>query len=58
VILSTKHREYTKLDLKKLRTKLATSVLIDGRNAFTVEAANDAGLTYRGVGKGRRKNET
>jgi UDP-N-acetyl-D-mannosaminuronic acid dehydrogenase len=56
-ILSTKHREYTKLDLKKLRTKLATPVLIDGRNAFTAEAANDAGLTYRGVGKGRRKNE-
>jgi len=53
VVLSTKHKEYLKLDLKKMREKLATPVLIDGRNAFTWEAANKAGLTYRGVGKGR-----
>jgi len=53
VVLSTRHKEYLKLDLKKLREKLATPVLIDGRNAFTWDAANKAGLTYRGVGKGR-----
>jgi len=53
VVLSTKHKEYLKLDLKKMREKLATPVLIDGRNAFTWDAANKAGLTYRGVGKGR-----
>jgi UDP-N-acetyl-D-mannosaminuronic acid dehydrogenase len=54
VILSTKHKEYLKLDLQKLKGKLATPVLIDGRNAFTSEAAREAGLTYKGVGKGRR----
>jgi UDP-N-acetyl-D-mannosaminuronic acid dehydrogenase len=51
VILSTKHKEYLKLDLSKLKKKLATPVLIDGRNAFTEDAAIRAGLTYRGVGK-------
>ena len=55
VILSTKHKEYLKLDLSILKKKLATPVLIDGRNAFTEDAAVKAGLTYRGVGKGRSK---
>jgi UDP-N-acetyl-D-mannosaminuronic acid dehydrogenase len=55
VILSTKHKEYVKLDLKWLKSKLATPILIDGRNAFSVDAAVNAGLTYRGVGKGTRK---
>jgi UDP-N-acetyl-D-mannosaminuronic acid dehydrogenase len=55
VILSTKHNEYLKLDLSKLRKKLATPVLVDGRNAFTEDAAAKAGLTYRGVGKGKSK---
>jgi UDP-N-acetyl-D-mannosaminuronic acid dehydrogenase len=54
VVLSTKHNEYLKLDLKKLRRKMATPVLVDGRNAFTLEAARQAGLTYRAVGKGSR----
>jgi UDP-N-acetyl-D-mannosaminuronic acid dehydrogenase len=53
VILSTKHKEYLKLDLSKLKKKLATPVLIDGRNAFAEDAAIKAGLTYRGVGKGK-----
>jgi UDPglucose 6-dehydrogenase len=52
VVLSTKHTQYLKLDLKKMKEKLATPVLVDGRNAFTLEAAKQAGLTYRGVGKG------
>jgi len=54
VVLSTKHKEYMQLDLKSLRSKLATPVLIDGRNAYTMDAAAKAGLTYRGIGKGRR----
>ncbi len=54
VILSTKHKEYMQLDLRALRSKLATPILIDGRNTFAMDAAAKAGLTYRGVGKGRR----
>lgn len=55
VVLSTKHREYLKVDLKKMREKLSTPVLIDGRNAFSEEEARKAGLTYRGVGKGQTR---
>jgi len=54
VILSTKHKEYVKLDLNWLKSKLATPVLVDGRNAFSIDAATKAGLTYRGIGKGTR----
>ena len=54
VVLSTKHKVYLSLDLGEMRRKLATPVLVDGRNAFTMEAATMAGLTYRGVGKGKR----
>jgi UDP-N-acetyl-D-mannosaminuronic acid dehydrogenase len=54
VVLSTKHKHYLELDLMKVKRSLATPVLVDGRNAFTFEAATKAGLTYRGVGKGRR----
>jgi UDP-N-acetyl-D-mannosaminuronic acid dehydrogenase len=55
LILSTKHKQYLELDLTKTKKKLTTPILIDGRNAFTMEAANKAGFTYRGVGKGIQK---
>jgi UDP-N-acetyl-D-mannosaminuronic acid dehydrogenase len=54
VVLSTKHKEYLKLDLRKLRKKVKTPVLVDGRNVWSAEKAGKAGFTYRGVGKGRR----
>ena len=54
VVLSTKHKVYLNLNLGEMRRKLATPVLVDGRNAFTMEAATMVGLTYRGVGKGKR----
>jgi UDP-N-acetyl-D-mannosaminuronic acid dehydrogenase len=53
-VLLTKHKEYLKMSLAELKQKLATPVLVDGRNAFSGEAALRAGLTYRGVGKGKR----
>jgi len=55
VVLSTKHREYLKIDLRKMREKLSVPVLVDGRNAFSEEEARKAGLTYRGVGKGQTR---
>jgi UDP-N-acetyl-D-mannosaminuronic acid dehydrogenase len=58
VVLSTRHKQYLELDLMKMKRKLATPVLVDGRNAFTLEAATKAGLTYRGVGKGRRERQS
>ncbi|HXX87289.1 MAG TPA: nucleotide sugar dehydrogenase [Candidatus Acidoferrum sp.] len=56
VILSTKHKEYLKLDLKTLRKKMSTPILVDGRNAFDEKTATNAGFTYRGIGKGTTKN--
>jgi UDP-N-acetyl-D-mannosaminuronic acid dehydrogenase len=56
VVLATKHKEYQRIDLNSLRKKLATPVLVDGRNAFDVEAARNAGFTYRGIGKGEKEN--
>jgi UDP-N-acetyl-D-mannosaminuronic acid dehydrogenase len=55
VVLSTKHKQYLTLDLKKLKNQLATPVLIDGRNAYDEKTAAKAGFTYRGVGKGKRQ---
>lgn len=57
VVLSTKHKQYLTLDLKKLKNQLATPVLIDGRNAYDEETAVKAGFTYRGVGKGKRQKQ-
>jgi UDP-N-acetyl-D-mannosaminuronic acid dehydrogenase len=54
VVLSTKHKDYLDIDLIKMKRKLRTPVLVDGRNAFDRGAAIKAGLTYRGVGKGTR----
>ena len=56
VVLSTKHKQYVTLNLKKLKSQLATPVLIDSRNAYNEEIAAKAGFTYRGVGKGRKQD--
>jgi UDP-N-acetyl-D-mannosaminuronic acid dehydrogenase len=52
VILLTKHKEYQNIHLNDMVMKLATPILIDGRNMFSRDAAIKAGLTYRGIGKG------
>jgi UDP-N-acetyl-D-mannosaminuronic acid dehydrogenase len=54
IILSTKHKDYLKLNLHDLKKKMRTPILIDGRNAFEARLAQEAGFTYRGVGKGKQ----
>ncbi len=54
VILSTKHKQYLATNLIELASKMRTPILIDGRNAFSQETAQNAGFTYKGVGKGTR----
>jgi UDP-N-acetyl-D-mannosaminuronate dehydrogenase len=51
--LVTRHREYEALDLGRLRDTMGGSVLVDGRNVFDLGACAQAGLVYRGVGKGK-----
>ena len=50
VILNTAHDEFKQLKLNKLAAR-GCEVFVDGRNAFTSEAAADSGLFYIGVGK-------
>jgi UDP-N-acetyl-D-mannosaminuronic acid dehydrogenase len=51
-ILVTKHRLYHDLDLSWLRGQMRTPILIDGRNVYDADQVQDAGLTYKAIGKG------
>ncbi|HEY3377810.1 MAG TPA: nucleotide sugar dehydrogenase [Armatimonadota bacterium] len=57
LVLITAHPQFRDLRLDEVATRLRTRVLIDGRNAFTAEAATAAGLRYLGIGKGTRMRE-
>ncbi len=50
VVVMVAHDEYRCLDLRALRSWVATPVLIDGRNVFDKAAAQELGFMYRGVG--------
>lgn len=51
LILATEWDEYRYLDLKELARRMRNPVLVDGRNIYQREEAEDAGLTYMGVGR-------
>jgi UDP-N-acetyl-D-mannosaminuronic acid dehydrogenase len=51
-VVMVRHQEYRNLDLKWLRLKLLTPVLVDGRHVFGQADAEAAGLVYRGIGQG------
>jgi UDPglucose 6-dehydrogenase len=53
VALVTRHREYEALDLGWVKDAIGGAVLVDGRNVFGLAACAQAGLVYRGVGKGK-----
>lgn len=53
IVLMTKHRQYAGLDLKALKKRMHTAILIDGRNFFDRAKVETAGFVYRGVGKPR-----
>ncbi|MGC9308484.1 MAG: UDP binding domain-containing protein, partial [Thermoplasmatota archaeon] len=53
IIIVTKHKDYLDLDLAALKNKMATPVLIDGRNTYNREDCIQEGFIYRGVGKPR-----
>jgi UDP-N-acetyl-D-mannosaminuronic acid dehydrogenase len=50
VILMVAHDEYRALDLADLRERMATPVLIDGRNVWSKSRARELGFLYAGVG--------
>ncbi len=53
VVLMAKHKMYLNVDLTKIKNKMRTPVLIDGRDAYKKEKCEKTGFIYRGVGKPR-----
>lgn len=51
LLLATEWPEYAELDLARLAEAMDQPILVDGRNALDAEAAEAAGLRYRGVGR-------
>jgi UDP-N-acetyl-D-mannosaminuronate dehydrogenase len=51
-IFVTDHREYFTLDLDKMKGKMSTPLIIDGRNIFEAQECKRRGIAYYGVGKG------
>jgi len=50
VMIMAAHDQYRELDLENLKTQLRLPILIDGRNAFSMRKAQEAGFIYKGVG--------
>ena len=53
IMLVTKHKEYFNLNLNKIKNKMKTHILIDGRNIYDKEKCEKFGFIYKGVGKPR-----
>jgi len=51
LVLMAKHKEYLNLDLSKIKEKMKTPVLIDGRNTYKKEKCKQLGFVYRCIGK-------
>lgn len=54
-VLVTRHREYEALGLPRMREVMRTPALVDGRNVFSAQACVEAGMVYRGAGKGGKQ---
>ena len=50
-----KHKDYLNLDLERIRKKMRTPVIVDGRNAYDKVECERLGFVYKGVGKPRGK---
>jgi len=51
LLLLTEWNVYRKASLSKIRKKMKTPVLVDGRNVFSPEAMKKLGFTYRSIGR-------
>ena len=55
LVIVVKHKDYLNLDLARLKTKMRTPVIVDGRNAYDKTECERLGFVYKGVGKPRGK---
>jgi UDPglucose 6-dehydrogenase len=51
LVVVTEWQEFRTLDLASLAGRMATRILVDGRNLYTAEAATAAGFDYTGIGR-------
>ncbi len=52
VVLVTEWEEFVDLDWSEVASRMAGTLVLDGRNALDREAVAAAGLTYEGIGRG------
>jgi UDPglucose 6-dehydrogenase len=52
VVLVTEWEEFVGLDWSEVASRMAGTLVLDGRNALDAGAVSDAGLTYEGIGRG------
>lgn len=50
VIIMTEWNEFKQMDLKKLKEEVRTPNMVDGRNIYSPQLAQEAGFNYIGVG--------
>jgi UDPglucose 6-dehydrogenase len=50
LVLTTEWDEFRNLDLAELAGRMAQAILIDGRNLFDAEKAQNVGFDYAGIG--------
>ncbi|MBC2706484.1 MAG: nucleotide sugar dehydrogenase, partial [ANME-2 cluster archaeon] len=50
LVLMTAHREFRELDLRKVKERMRTSIMVDGRRVFDRDVVRRLGFEYRGVG--------
>ena len=55
LVIVTEWDEFRALDLDKIAASMRGKILVDLRNVYDPEEAEEAGLDYFGVGRGRRK---
>jgi UDPglucose 6-dehydrogenase len=56
LVIVTEWDEFRALDLDKIAASMRGKVLVDLRNVYNRDEAEEAGLTYYGVGRGRFEN--
>lgn len=51
VVVFTEWNEFKEMDLNRLKEKMKTPIMVDGRNIYDPKKAKAAGFQYRGVGR-------
>jgi UDPglucose 6-dehydrogenase len=51
LLILTEWKEFSNLDLRKIRLLLKYPIVIDGRNLYPTDRMTSAGLTYYSVGR-------